>query len=55
MLPREVKTILKLWGFVPAGSCKLALRNGAINIIMIAVPESVEYKKNLSSALKNSP
>lgn len=34
---------LGLW----ADSCKLALRNAAaVNILMIAVPESVEHKHN---------
>lgn len=49
------QTILRLLDFVLVVSSKLALRNDAVNIIMRAVHESVEYKNNFSLNLKDYP
>lgn len=42
------QTIFRLLNFIFLDSCKLPLKNGAVNIIMRAVHESVEYKINFS-------
>jgi hypothetical protein len=42
------QTIFRLLDFVLLNSSKLPLRNGAANIIMRAVHESVEHKINFS-------
>lgn len=41
---------MDLWDFVLPDSCKLAMRNGIVSIVIIAMPESesVEHKNNFS-------
>lgn len=52
MLSLLTQTTLRLWDFVLPDSCNVALSDSVVNIVMIAMPESVEHKNIFSSNLK---